>query len=232
MVTQTRRVLPGLVSGRFFITGNRREKLMPWRVLVLLLAMIGSASLAAAAPATITLWEKFPDQQGQNGFSAQACHAQTGAYRLLERLNAYYFGTPEQGYTIPYLARAASPWINLHPSMIPSIGTYHGPEHAVLTWQPPEINRYQLTVQFVAWGGGDVTVYVRKNADTLFTQDLTAGAPSADFSAAGLALGPDDRLHFGVAAGINDNNDTTRLKGEITYTPLTPMVPPTMLLLD
>jgi len=86
----------------------------------------------------------------------------------------------------------------------------------VLAWQPPRKTLYDLRGQFDQTpGGGDITVYILKNQEVLFNRTLTVASPTADFSLNAIELSPSDRLSFEVDAGINDNNDTTRLKGQI-----------------
>jgi hypothetical protein len=184
---------------------------------------------------TFNLWDKFPNQQGENGFYAYAYQYGGAVYRLLTRIGDYAFGTPEQSYNIPYVSRGRSPWMIMHPSQNPASATHFPPENAVLAWRPPQNNIYDLTGQFAqheSVGGGDVTVYVWKNATELWSQPLTSGARSATFTLTNVTLLSTDRLYFGVNAGVDDYNDTTKFQGQIAYNPYGAQAPVNFLLLE
>jgi hypothetical protein len=182
---------------------------------------------------SMNLWNKFPDQQGQNGLYAYAYDYGGAAYRLLTRISAYYFGTPEQAYDIPYVSRSSSPWITMHPSQVSATATHFPPENAVLAWRPPQDNIYDLTGEFAQdqVGGGDVNVYVWKNASPLWSHTLTSSEPSATFSLTNVTLSSTDRIYFGVNAGEDDFNDTTKFQGQIAYNPHDVQAPVNLLLL-
>ncbi len=184
-----------------------------------MLLVLTQVAVAGTAAANIDLWQQFPKDQGDNGFFAYGGQS-GGNYRALTKISDYFFGTPEQGYFIPYVARSTSPWINMHPSMMPSIATVYPPERAVLAWQPPRTTRYDLKGQFFQSGGSTVIVSILKNQEVLFSRTLTVASPAADFSLNAIELSPGDRLYFEVDAGVNDNNDTTRLSGQIKPTSL------------
>jgi hypothetical protein len=181
---------------------------------------------------SFNVWDKFPNQQGEYGFYAYAYQYGGAVYRLLSRISDYTFGTPEQDYNIPYVSRSSSPWIVMHPSQ--ALATHFPPENAVLAWRPPQDNTYDLTGQFAQHelGGGDVTVYVWKNASELWSQTLTFEAPSASFNLTNVSLLSTDRIYFGVNAGEDDYNDTTKFQGQIAYNPRDTSAPINMLLLE
>jgi hypothetical protein len=184
---------------------------------------------------SLNLWDKFPDQQGQNGLYAYAYDYGGADYRLLTRISAYYFGTPEQDYNIPYVSRSNSPWITMHPSQNPASATVFPPENAVLAWRPPQNNTYDLTGEFAqheTYGGGEVTVYVWENASLLWSHTLTLSEPSATFTLTNVTLSSTDRIYFGVNAGGDDYNDTTKFQGQIAYNPRDTQIPGNFLLLE
>lgn len=186
---------------------------------------------------SMNIWDKFPDQQGQNGFYAYAYDYGGAVYRLLDRIDDYAFGTPEQSenYNIPYVSRGPSPWMTMHPSQNPACATHFPPENAVLAWRPPQDNTYDLSWEFAqheTFGGGDVTVYVRKNAEVLWNDTLTLATPSKTFALTNVTLLSTDRIYFGVNAGENDYDDTTKFKGQIAYNPHATQAPVNFLLLE
>ena len=104
----------------------------------------------------------------------------------------------------------------------------------MLAWRPPQNNNYDFTGQFAQYeqiGGGDVTVYVWKNASLLWSGTLTYDEPSASFNLTNVPLSPSDRLYFGVNAGVDDYNDTTKFQGQIAYNRHDTQVPANLLLL-
>ena len=186
-------------------------------IFVALIVGLGVNS-ALAAVTTVDLYNQFPDAQGQNGFYAYGYQASRSVpYRQLTREGAYYFSTPEQDWHIPYVRKTATPWLTMAPSAVDQTGKEYGAENAVLSWRAPETNIFALSGQFSMQDGGAVIVYIRKN-DTILWSAPIDFVGTADFDLPAVSLIVGDMLYFGVDAGAEDYNDTTQLKGAISYT--------------
>lgn len=186
---------------------------------VLFMATIFAAPAALAG--SITLWDGFPDTQGDKGFYAYAYNGST--YRQLTDTGAYYFSTPEQPWAVPIAFRESSPWVFLHPSGMPQGGTVYGAEDAVLAYLVPETGFYTLTGSFWLNGSGGISAYVKAGGSVLFSQSLGLDE-LAPFSL-GVSLQRGDFAYFGVNARGADYDDWGHVSGEISWTSASAPVP-------
>jgi Concanavalin A-like lectin/glucanases superfamily len=176
---------------------------------------------------TFDLWEKFPDNQGDNGFFAYGYAAATNTYWLLSDCGSYSFCRPEEprwgnphvfkgsGTGCPWLGE---PWVGIWPSGTASnTGT---PEDGVLAWVVPETAYYQLNGSFFVCPQSlnGVDVYIKQNASTLWASYLSPGAVQ-DFNVATLLLNAGETIYFGADAHndmyFSEYNDWPYVKGQI-----------------
>lgn len=173
----------------------------------------------AAHAASISLFDDFPQTQGDNGFNAYAYDFSAQTYRLLTNTSSYMFETPSQTWKIPRVVKSTPPWVYLHPSAFPGVATVYPPEHAVLAWTADRNVAHDISGRFVAFGGGAVGVYIESEMLGVLWSSSISGGASAYFNLNGIGLTAGEKLYFGVSAGANDSSDGTRLQGDIDYLP-------------
>lgn len=185
-----------------------------WCLIALLLAF---SPLNAAAD-SFSLWDIFPDRQGDNGFVAGAVN-QYNVYRDLFHVGPDYNGS--FAYTNdgnpgvdPRVERTISPWIFMHPSASDTVILSGHPDH------PELIN---VSGQFMSAGGGQVYLAIGTATGNtphhLWQAGLFGAGQSVFFNLSNILVSSETSLYFSVNAGENAENDGTLLSGMITTVP-------------
>lgn len=189
--------------------------------LLCLLALLAILTPINAAADTFTLWDYFPDFQGQNGFFAGAYNLSTNEYRDLIHVGdpgsgSYAFTSTGAPGVNPRVERwtgePGEPWIFLHPI----VG-----ELAVLSGNPDEPVRVNVTGDFQA---GQGPVYVSIGTVVKDTPDEMWWAviqnATAHFSLLNLYLDSNISLYLAVDARNSDEHTGTLLQGTIDSQPV------------
>lgn len=176
-----------------------------------------------AAAESFSLWDFFPDKQGDNGFYAGAWNPSAQMpYRELMHVGEDYNGSfayTSNGIADPLLPpmviRAVSPpWVFMQPSES---------EYAILSGNPDQPELINISGKFQSAGGGEVKVSigtVTGNTPTpLDTWTLSGVGSFQLFSFTNILVSPDTSLYFAVNANGNATDDGTLLSGSITTVP-------------
>jgi len=189
-----------------------------WGTLALLsLALLAATNIAYAAVVSIDIVGLFPDNQGDNGFYAQAYNPSSGIFRNLTRTAAYNFNTPGQTSVRPYVLKSSGQ-VQLAPCVN---GSIYGTEWSVLSWQVPQTGAYAVQGTFYGVLTGNSTtarIFVNTTAQTQFSAAVS-GTNTVPFNIPVLNLNAGDFLRFAVDAGTSHSSDLTGLTGTITLVP-------------
>lgn len=195
---------------------RQKLALAPCRILLLLsLLLLANTGIAYALVTDIVAL--FPDNQGDNGFYAQAYNPGSGIFRNLTRVAPYNFNTQGQSSARPYAMKnsqqvALAPCVN---------GSIYGTEWAILSWQVPQTGPYALQGTFYGMQSGNSTtarIFVNTPANTHFSAAVS-GLSTVAFNIPTLNLNAGDYLRFAVDAGSSHSYDQTGITGTITLIP-------------
>lgn len=198
-------------------------------VLSLIALLLVFSPLNAAAD-TFTLWDYFPDSQGDNelyGLYAGAWNTNppenTSPYRELVHVgpdNNGSFAYTSDGINSdplvpPMVKRVDYPWVFMQPS---------ASEYAILSGNPDHPEFINISGQFQYVGGGEVLVSIGTitGTDPIPLQDWTlvdVHHPTIPFNFFNIPVSPDNSLYFAVNVNGNATNDGTLLSGSITTVP-------------
>jgi len=180
----------------------------------LVLAMLTLACVSFAA--TWDIVGDFPDDQGENGFVAQAYNPVSMAFRDLSDIGFQQFGTPEQPVNMPKAVVVYGEVV-----MLPAVNrSVYGTEWSVLTFVAPSDGVYDIVGNFYSWNplGATTTgvIFVDDAAGSpLYSSPVTAGS-AATFALMDVNLQASQAVHFAVNGGTSDESDNTGLCGCIT----------------
>ncbi len=197
---------------------------MKVKLMFLVFALFGLIWVQGLSAATVTLWDLFPDTQGENNFWALAYNPSSG-YRELNDGGEYLFNTPGHSWNIPYLTIQDDPNIVTHPYGY-ELGGF---EHTVLKCIVPSdvISVNRITGGIDPWDGGDIQFYIKKGNNILYETTVTSSTVNFDLS---VNIYPGDEVYFGVSPIDNSYNDTTFYWATIEYTQAP--IPPSIVLLS
>jgi hypothetical protein len=202
-----------------------------------MLAVLFSTLVVTTCPSwaelqIVDLYDSFPDNQGDNGFSAYGYAAATDTYSPLSDGGPYHFYRPEEGswgnphvfkdgYYVNWMGEG---WIGLMPSGTASNPGY--PEDATLAWAiPAGTTSYELMGTFYDYPGSEngVDVYIKHNNTVLWSSHLLAGE-AIGFDVTSPMVNPGDILYFSVGAHhdryFSELNDWGFLNARINVTPV------------
>lgn len=183
--------------------------------LLLGLLLLANTSIAHALVTDIVAL--FPNNQGDNGFYAQAYNPSSGIFRNLARVAQYNFNTPGQSSARPYCMKS-SQQVSLGPCVN---GSTYGTEWAILSWQVPQTGSYTVQGTFYGMQSGNSTtarIFINTPANTHFSAAVS-GLSTVAFNIPALNLNAGDYLRFAVDAGSSHSYDQTGITGTITLIP-------------
>lgn len=198
---------------------------------LLAVCILSMAAYATAAGAvTLSFYDSFPDNQGDNGFFAYAYDFNANSYRELTSpgVGTYTFNTPGQPFDVPFVAKyTPNLSIFLHPSEKDQCAAIYPAEDAVLAWKAPQNNTYHMSGPFDMLGEGSIIGYIRTMSANLVTTTPLGLSDSQSFDFY-ITLTNGEMIYFGVNANGTDSNDWGLLKGQIQYG-LAPLPPAALL---
>jgi len=165
---------------------------------------------------TITLWDLFPNTQGENNFWA---YAYSGSYRLLDDIGSYQFGTLQMPSSIPYLSRSNDPRIVTHPRgrELPGELWESTVLYAIVPSDVASIDRITGGVD-PSWDGGNIDFRIWKNLDLLYDVNVVSSPVNFDLAT---NIRGGDFVRFEVTpGGTYSYYDTTFYWATINYTPI------------
>ncbi len=168
-----------------------------------------------AAADTFTLWDYFPDSQGDNGLYAGAWNPTAELpYRELMDAGAYSFTSDGNPGVTPMVIKVASPWVFMQPSES---------EYAILSGHGDQPELINVSGQFFYIGVDQVKVSIGTITGNTPSnlQEWTLGGEftTISFNFTNIMVSPDNSLYFAVNADGDAPNDGTLLQGEISPVP-------------